>query len=646
MNDLVDRLDGLIDSMNEGEEETRSISSRLSSANFSNSNTKDPEWKEIQEALIASGFSPQIISEQRAYILHWLENASVSGRLVQQTDLTGDSPQCLDNDMRHTVSAETQTITQSNSSLSRVNSHVSDYQSDNHPCTDNSDRKGPKRERWRYSMVHRLRYLSADPFLALRKAVIRSDYSSVSKLLQEASISDRLQIEGSVFICSAVEKNDSNMLGLFVEQCPSVDWSQMLGEQLRHTLRTGSGRELLDTYIKYGASFGSVELAAAMSWAPESTFSQMLRSENNSINYEGWAQTFLYISAKLGCIGIFEKFVKQYGGINSLVEGTTPFHIACGSGNLNVVQKAFEMGGNLMTLDSAGEKPVHAVAWGEVHDNWDIRKTLRYLIARGASLRAKTERGKSLLHLAAEMSNIRAIETLLGVEVQCDVLDNLGNTPLHAASCTEELKGPLGHEHRLDSMPFYHPMLRRRVTQIDFRGWVNSSEIVLKGYCTEIDGLKFFNRQPKPAERGSVDAVLTLLRYGASANRQNSDGVSPLHLASRCANVPRMRALLTNGADPNMKDNSGWTALRYAISANSGPAVQLCLEYGADTSGSALVSVGQESEVRLTILEHIKFIRATELLYILRKHEDPDCPDETIEGLENLQYSSEYAWVR
>jgi ankyrin repeat protein len=644
MNDLVDRLDGLIDSLNEGEEATRSISSRLSTANFSSSNTNDPEWNEIKQALIASGFSPEIISEQRTYILHWLENASVSGRLVQQTDLTGDSPQCLDNDTRHTMTAETQTITQDNLRLSRVNSPVSHCQSDNHPREDSLDRKGPKRERWRYSIVHRLRYLSADPFLALRKAVIRSDYSAVSRLLQEASISDRLQLEGSVFIGFAVEKKDSDMLGLFVEQCSSVDWSQILREQLRHTLQTGSGRELLDTYIKYGASFGSVELAAAMSWAPESTFCQMLRSEHNSVDYEGWAQTFLYISAKLGYTAIFEEFVKQYGGINSLVEGTTPFHIACGSGNFDVVQKAFEMGGNLMTLDSEGESPVHAVAWGEVHDNWDIRRTLRYLIGKGASLGAKTEHGKSLLHLAAEMSNVRAIETLLGVEVQCDVFDNLGNTPLHAASCNEELKGPLGHEHRLDSMPFYHPTLRRRCTQIDFRSLVNESAIYSEGYCTKIDGLKFFNRQPKPAKRGSLDAVLTLLRYGAAANRQNNDGVSPLHLASRCADIPRMLALLVNGADPNMKDNSGWTALRYAISANSGPAVQLCLEHGADTSGSAIVSVGQESEVRLTILEHIKFIRATELLYILRKHEDPECPDETIEGLEDLQNSSEYTY--
>ncbi|KAJ5368776.1 uncharacterized protein N7496_008536 [Penicillium cataractarum] len=367
----------------------------------------------------------------------------------------------------------------------------------------------------------------------------------------------------------------------------------------------------------------------------------MLRSENNSINYEGWAQTFLYVSAKLGYTGIFEKLVKQYGGINSLVEGTTPFHIACGSGNFDVVQMAFEMGGNLMSRDSEGEMPVHAVVWGEVHGNWDISGTLRYLIGKGTSLRATTEHGKSLLHLAAETSNLRAIESLVGVEARCDVFDNFGNTPLHAASCTEELIGPLGHEHRLDSMPFYHPTLRRRVTEIDLADYFDEEEIG-REYFTKIDGLKFFDRKPKPAERGSVDAVLKLLRYGATVNRQNNDGVSPLHLASRCANVPRMLALLRNGADPNIKDSSGWTALRYAISANSGPAVQLCLEHGADTSGSALVSMGQESEIRLTILEHIKFIRATELLYILRKHEDPECSDESIEGLGSLQDRGEY----
>ncbi|KAJ5538270.1 hypothetical protein N7494_007749 [Penicillium frequentans] len=355
----------------------------------------------------------------------------------------------------------------------------------------------------------------------------------------------------------------------------------------------------------------------------------MLQSENNSINYEGWAQTFLYNSARLGYTEIFEIFVNQYGGINSLVEGTTPFHIACGSSNLTIVQKAFEMGGNVMTLDSEGEMPVHAAAWGQVHENWDICASLGYLIEKGASLKAQTTLGKSLLHLAAETSNLQAMQFLIGVERPCDIFDHQGNTPLHVASCTEELRGLLGHEHRVDCMPFYHPTLQRRVS------WF--CERVLRPGCTEIGGLVFCNRQPKPADRGSVNAMLVLLQCGVAVNGQNNDGVTPLHLASRSGSAERMLALLEHGADLNMEDHSGWTALRYAISANSAPAVQICLEHGADTGGSAPVSVGQGCETWLTIAEHIKLIRSTELLYLIRKHEDPECPDETIEGLEALK---------
>lgn len=175
-------------------------------------------------------------------------------------------------------------------------------------------------------------------------------------------------------------------------------------------------------------------------------------------------------------------------------------------------------------------------------------------------------------------------------------------------------------------MPFYHPILQRRGS------WFY--ERVPRPGSTEIDGLRFGNRQPKPADRGSVNVMLVLLQYGVAVNGQNNEGVTPLHLASRSGSAERMLALLGHGAALNMKDQFGWTALRYAVSANSASAVQICLEHGADTGESAPVSVGQGCETWLTVAEHIKLIRSTELLCFIRKHEDPECPGETIEGLE------------
>lgn len=645
MNDLVERLDGLIESINEREGENRSFSSLVSSSTILSLKKDSAEWYELERELVNSGISPQILGEQHHFITHWLENASLSGRLIL-SDEVQDSALCPDNESLYTYSTELQHVNKgSPHCIPPATLAPSVGQAQESPNGNGSPRKNTKQTNWRYSLVHKLRYGSADPFIALRRAVSRDDYSAVSKLVQKATVSDQIQTKGSVLIGCAVEKGDSEMLRLLVEQSSSVDWSKMLGAQLHQTLHTGSGLDLLDIFIKNGASFGSLELASTMSCASESTFLQMMQLRNDSIEYEGWAQTFLYIAAKLGYIDIFETFVNQYGGINSLVEGTTPFHIACGSGNIDVVHSAFEMGGNFMTLDSQGETPLHAVVWGEIHENWNIRATLRYLIGKGASLLTKTISGKSLLHLAAEVSNLQAIESLVGIEMHCNILDNFGNTPLHAASNTKELNGPLGHKHRLDPMPFYHPTLRRRVTQIDFGDFSKMSGVILKGHCTEIDGLKFFSRQSKPDERGSDEAVRLLLQYGAAANAKNNDGVTPLHLASRCGNLPRMEALLSKGGDPNIKDNAGWTAIRYAISANSGPAVKLCLEHGADTSQSVPVSLGQNIEEELTILEHIKFMRATELLYILRKHENPDIPDETIEGLEILKHSSDFKWL-
>lgn len=144
-----------------------------------------------------------------------------------------------------------------------------------------STRTSTKRKNWRYSLVHKLRYGSSDPFIALYKAVSRDDYSAVAKLVQEATVSDQIQSEGSILISCAVKKGDSEMLRILVEQTSSVDWSKVLGEQLRRTLHTGYGRELFDIFIRNGASFGSLELAATMSWASESTIFQIMQQGNN-----------------------------------------------------------------------------------------------------------------------------------------------------------------------------------------------------------------------------------------------------------------------------------------------------------------------------------------------------------------------------
>jgi len=58
-------------------------------------------------------------------------------------------------------------------------------------------------------------------------------------------------------------------------------------------------------------------------------------------------------------------------------------------------------------------------------------------------------------------------------------------------------------------------------------------------------------------------------------NRKNSEGMTPLHFASRSGNTDTMEILLQQGAQLMIKDNNDRTALHFAIDSGKLRAVIL-----------------------------------------------------------------------
>lgn len=69
---------------------------------------------------------------------------------------------------------------------------------------------------------------------------------------------------------------------------------------------------------------------------------------------------------------------------------------------------------------------------------------------------------------------------------------------------------------------------------------------------------------------------LLLERGGIAVNKQNNEGLTPLHLAAEIGNKDAVDALLKKGADVNIRDNKGKTAAEYALE-NNHPEVMLGL---------------------------------------------------------------------
>lgn len=84
-------------------------------------------------------------------------------------------------------------------------------------------------------------------------------------------------------------------------------------------------------------------------------------------------------------------------------------------------------------------------------------------------------------------------------------------------------------------------------------------------------------------EQTCLSMVSHLLHYGANPNVGDESGVSPLHLAAELGNVTLIEALIEEGgANVNAVDNEGETALFYALRGQHDAAVRKLLDLGID----------------------------------------------------------------
>lgn len=96
------------------------------------------------------------------------------------------------------------------------------------------------------------------------------------------------------------------------------------------------------------------------------------------------------------------------------------------------------------------------------------------------------------------------------------------------------------------------------------------------------------------------DIIETLLGYNADVNEKNSDGDTPLHVASMTFHK-LARALLKSKADVNAKNNNGDTPLHIAYEHRNYTMVELLIEHGADinaTNNNNLTPIMLKKEYR------------------------------------------------
>ncbi|MDR1483259.1 MAG: ankyrin repeat domain-containing protein [Planctomycetaceae bacterium] len=205
---------------------------------------------------------------------------------------------------------------------------------------------------------------------------------------------------------------------------------------------------------------------------------------------------------------------------------------------------------------------------------------IKYLIERGADVKAVDSNGRNLIHCLLTTHSYRRgfryhtpragqmdaknmcelISTFIDKGVDKNGVNNHGMTPLtyaiHSTQSDDTLKDMI------------------KLFNVDF------ADRKYKTFFHE------FLRSDNNSNDNFLRRVKLLIQSGCPINAQDRFGATPLHIAAaKRAGLSVVQCLIDNGADVNAKDNNDATPLHIAVVKNAGSSVVQCLiDNGADVN--------------------------------------------------------------
>ncbi|CAN0440291.1 unnamed protein product, partial [Ectocarpus fasciculatus] len=210
---------------------------------------------------------------------------------------------------------------------------------------------------------------------------------------------------------------------------------------------------------------------------------------------------------------------------------------------------------------------------------------MQALIRHGVDVNAPDSNGCTALHSAAMGDKVGAIDVLIeaGAIINVQGGDNGARyTPLHMASKKGSSKAALSlvkhgaDVHRSGRMS---SILRRVSSGLSFSGRS-------RRHCDNLDPARGDCRRYRLTwVYGLIQAIVSMLRYGARVDAKDDDGDTPLHAATWCSEG--IRTLVEYGADVEALTANGRTPLALAATWGCEDGAKLLLEAGADVNAPA-----------------------------------------------------------
>ena len=258
-----------------------------------------------------------------------------------------------------------------------------------------------------------------------------------------------------------------------------------------------------------------------------------------------------------------------------------PIRLAAIGGHSEIVALLLEYGASISSrkwLD--GATALHyAAAYGSP-------QSVLSLLDHGASVNASTaDAGLTPLHFAIQSANTRSVKLLIDYGADLNAVSKCTmETPLHLAAVGGQFEASAqllrGRGAQKIMIELYDSIVKRAY----YQSW--SEEMMNNGSNSGGNWPYIWEYDSRCSAEIDMQLLLDCSNSFAHVNKQDCNGLTPLHQAALRGREPITRLLIENGANTTLKDKDGCTALQMAVQNGHLGVIRILLTCGAGDAAS------------------------------------------------------------